>query len=410
MTDELFRGTADDVYAEFYPYYAELCALSELRKKRGCGVPVYSGWGGHSLLYLNGVRLDRDAGHPTLKLCAPDAEPRRHGVGLSVNSHYKNANWVAAEGSDFVWRGALAPGERLSAEAYERTQDYAKSVGVLDGVTFHDELFRDKPPGMSDRDYMYEISVATDYAVRFGRNTYRARIPLDHLRMAKIVRYLNDLNAPYRDGGKIFQWRLFNNNCSHVAHNALAEADVWAPWPTGEWPVTAVFRFPVPKNEFVDLMLRANDLPIEDPKAIYHDETARRALLESETLPTAPGALAISAGAIADNDVYHTRRLKLIFYDKSFLRPYWRHFSRIFREPRYTDLRANLAHFASLYRLAREKSASLTGDDAERVECARFRACYRRNIEREAERVGKILASLDQVAVPHAVAGPGARL
>jgi len=410
MMTDVSRKVPDEVYAGLYPYYAELCALSELRKKPGHGVRVRSGWGGHSLLYLNGVRLDRDVGHPTLKLCEPDAEPARHGVGLSVNSHYKNANWVAAEGRDFVWRGALASGERLSAEAYERTQNYAKSIGVLDGVAFHDALFRDKPRGMSERDYMYEISVATDYAVRFGRNTYGARIPLDHQRMARIVRYLNDLNAPYRDGSKTFQWRLFNNNCSHVAHNALAEANVWAPWPTGEWPVTAAFRFPVPKNEFVDLVLRANDLPIKDPRAIYRDEAARRALLETGTVPAAPGALAISAGAITDNDVYHTKRLKLIFYDKSFLRPYWRHFSRIFREPRYTDLRANLAHFASLYRSAREESAPLAGGDPEGDERARFHACYYRSIEGEAERIRRVLASLDHIVLPRAVTESGASL
>jgi hypothetical protein len=396
----------DEVYAGFFPYYAEICALSELRKKRGHGVPVRSGMGGHSLLYLNGVGLDRAAGYPTLRLCEPDAEPARHGVGLSVNSHYKNAKWVAAEGRDFIWRGALAPGERLSAEAYDRTQHYAKSIGVLDGVAFHDELFRDKPRGMSESDYMYEISVATDYAVRFGRNTYRARIPLDYQRMAKIVHYLNGLNVPYRDGEKIFRWRLFNDNCSHVAHNALAEANVWKPWPIGEWFVTAAFKFPVPKNEFVDLVLRANDLPIDDPRAIYSDEVARRALLDMDALPTAPGALAISTQAIRDNDVYETRRLRLIFYDKSLWRPYYRHFRRIFNEPRYVDLRANLRHFASVYRSAHEISVSFKGAEPGSDEHSRFHASYQRNIDREAETIRQILENLDPAACHVALVAP----
>ena len=54
--EEPRSGTA---YEDLYPYHAELCALSELRKKPGFGVPLRSGIGGHSLLYLNGVRLDR---------------------------------------------------------------------------------------------------------------------------------------------------------------------------------------------------------------------------------------------------------------------------------------------------------------------------------------------------------------
>ena len=52
----------------------------------------------------------------------------------------------------------------------------------------------------------------------------------------------------------------------------------WAPWPTGQFFAFAAFRFPVPKNEFVDLMLRGNDLPIDEAQALYEDAAARGAL------------------------------------------------------------------------------------------------------------------------------------
>jgi hypothetical protein len=386
------------VYESFYPYYAELCALSELRKKPGFGVPIRSGMGGHCLLYLNGVRLDREAGYPTLKLCAPDASPSSHGVGISVNSHYKNANWVGAEGRDFVLRGALEPGERLTPDAYKRTQDQAKAMGILDGVQFHERLFRDKPSGMPARDYMYEISVATDYAVRFGRDTYRARIPLDHARMAAIVDYLNGLNAPYRDGTRVYRWRVLNNNCAHVAHNALAVAGIWSPWPTGQFFAFAAFRFPVPKNELVDFALRTNDLPIQDAQAMYEDEIARRALLETGTLPTAPAALVTAECAIHDNYIYDTNRLRLIFYDNPLWGPYRFRFARIFTEPRYSDLRANLRHFATLYKAAQEHSRPANGAGEDTGERARFQMRYNDYIAREAEKVKNQLASLDHSA------------
>jgi hypothetical protein len=379
----------EGAYDRLYPYHAELCAVSELRKKPGFGVPIRSGRGGHCLLYLNGVRRDRTAGYPTLRVCAPGESPGSHGVGLSVNSHYKNAHWVAAEGRDFLWRGALEPGERLTREAYERTQHHARKIGLLDGVQFHDHLFRDKPRGMSEQDYMYEISIATDYAVRFGRDAYRARIPLDHQRMASIVGYLNHLNAPYRDGTRLFRWQLFNNNCGHVAHNALAQAGIWTPWPTGQFPAFAMFNFPVPKNEFVDLMLRTNDLPIHDVQALYGDDAARRALLESGILPTAPGALAVARPAVRDNEVYDTNRLRLIFYDNPFWGPYRPRFERIFATPRYHDLRANLRHFAALYEMIRQRN---TGNGVP----ASFTARYHRYIASAAERVSTQLARLDQ--------------
>ena len=136
---------------------------------------------------------------------------------------------MAAEGRDFLWRGALAPGERLTRDAYARTQERAQAMGFLDGVEFHDQFFRDKPSGMTDRDFMYEISVATDYGAQFGRDTFRARVPLDRARMAAIVDFLNSLNAPYREGRQVYRWRVLNNNCAHVAHNALAAAGLWAP-------------------------------------------------------------------------------------------------------------------------------------------------------------------------------------
>jgi len=378
------RPTVDtdgDIYSHFHPYYAELCALSEIRKKPGFGVPLRSGVGGHSVLYLNGVRRDRQAGYPTLKVCSPDASPERHGVGISVNSHYKNANWIAVEGRDFVWHGALAPGEHLTSDAYARTQQCAKTLGFLDGVEFHHHLFAGKPKGMTVRDYMYELSVASDYAVCFGRNVYRARVPLDHHQMTSIVGFLNDLNAPYRAGRRVFQWKVLNNNCSHVAHNALAAAGIWASWPTGQFFALAAFKFPVPKNEFVDLVLRVNDLPIEDPDALYHDEIARNMLLRNDMLPTAPGALAIATPVIRNNDIYVTERLRLIFYDNPFWGPYRQRFLRIFSDPRYMDLRANLEHFAQVYAraLTRRRNALMAKPSATRArspEYARFYAAY----------------------------------
>ena len=92
-------------YDEFYPYYAELCATTEIRKKSGDGVPLRSGIGGHAVLYLNGVCRDRQVAYPTLKLCEANLSPKSEGVGISVNSHYKNANWIATDGTGFllVW-------------------------------------------------------------------------------------------------------------------------------------------------------------------------------------------------------------------------------------------------------------------------------------------------------------------
>ena len=402
--DDIGVGTASPhaaaLYDQFFPYYAEICALSEIRKKPGAEVDFRSGMGGHSLLYLSGVRRDRQVGYPTLTLCDPSGHDGDVGVGISVNSHYRNANWVATDGRDFVFRGLLKPGERLSRAVYERTQAHAKRVGILDGVEFHERFFRDKPYSMAARDYMYEISVATDYAVTFGRNTYGVRVPLDRTRMAAIVDFLNSVNAPYRAGAKEYRWQIFNDNCSHVAHNALAVAGVWSPWPTGQLSVVAAFNFPVPKNEFVDLVLRTNDVPIADPAAVYRDVVARNTLLDAGVLPTAPGALVTARSVVRDNDIYETDGLRLIFYDNPFWGPYRFHFARFFDEPRYFDLEANLRHFQALYEsaLRNRRSAGPTSEEGRDAAFARFRRLYDQFLACHAANVSGQLKLLRQPA------------
>ena len=340
----------EHAYATLYPFFAEYCAVSEIRKKKGAGVDIEGGGpGGHSVFYLNGVCRQHDAGYPEIALCdeASGAMAGR-GVGLSVNAHFRNANWVATEGREFFYAGGLTAGEGVNRASYVRTQAMARKMGILEGVVFHPEVFDDKPAGMSEHDYMYEVSISTDYAIGFGRDRYCARIPLDRDRMQAAVHYLNALNQPYRSGQKDFNWNVLRNNCAHLAHNALAAAGLWSEWPTDRPLVVAVFDFPVPKNEFVNLMRYTNDMPIADADALYANKIARTALLAQERLPTQPGALAQARPGVQPNELYETK-LRLIFFDEAFFGNYQQRFDRIFSEPRYTDLATNLAYFSALY-------------------------------------------------------------
>ena len=270
-------------------------------------------------------------------------------------------------------------------------------MGLLDGVEFHSHLFRNKPSGMSNIDYMYAISIASDYALQFGRDTLRVRVPLDRARMAAVVDFLNALNAPYRDGSRVFEWRVINNNCSHVAHNALAQVGIWNPWPTGQFFVSAAFNFPVPKNEFVDLVRRTNDLPVADAAAMFKDDAARRMLLDHNALPSAAGALVTANPAVPDNDLYDIDGLRSIFYDKPW-GPYRSRLTRILSEPRYSDLQANLSYFQSVYATAAKRRRAGVQAAAGSHQQAEFYQCYDRYILREATAVSSHLARLEQLS------------
>ncbi|HZL59320.1 MAG TPA: hypothetical protein VFC38_06440 [Stellaceae bacterium] len=336
------------LYSTLYPYYAEVCALSQILKKPGFGADLRGGPGGHSVLYLNGVRRKTDAHYPTLEMVDPAASSAQQGVGVSVNDHFRNVNWIAVDGPDFFFSGGLSPSARVTHDAYRQTQARAKAMGIYDGVEFRDWFFNDMPPGTSKRDWMYEISVSTDYAIDFGRDRYCARVPLDRAKMSAVVDYLNGVNDLYKSGKTEYVWNVLQNNCSHLTHNALAAAGVWDHFPTNKFVLFAAFDFPVPKNEFINQLERTNDLPLANLLDLYADPAARQSLMRENWLPTEPGALAQIVHARKNNDVYDTD-VKLIFYDWPLFEPYHRQFDEIEGEPRYFDIRANLAYFAKLY-------------------------------------------------------------
>jgi hypothetical protein len=332
-------------YTALHPYYLEFCALSEIQKRPGYGADIRGGVGGHSTIYLNGACRAGD-GYPEIAVCPGD--PGSNGVGLSVNAHFANANWVAIPGRDLFYHGDLKPRQALTREIYDATKAHAKRLGIYDAIRFHDRVFEDMPPGYARDAFKYEVSIATDYAVGYGRDRYCARVPVSRPQMARITDYLNGLNRPYRDGKAEFEWSVLTNNCIHIAHNALTAIGFWPLWPTHRFILIAVFDFPVPKNEFVNIMRRANDMPIGDLLAVWNDMPARRALLAGEGLPTREGALATFEPVVHENPLYETD-LQLIFYDEPLFGPYEGWYRRIAAEPRYSDLQADLAYFGGLY-------------------------------------------------------------
>jgi hypothetical protein len=348
-------------YASAFPRYAEFCALSQIKKRPGFGAEIRGEIGGHAVLYLNGACRGPDG---TLIPCdAPGAGPEE-GVGLSMNAHFRNAKWVAIPGRDFFFEGNLRPGEALTRARYAEVQAEARRLGLFDGIAFHEEAFAEAPAGLHRENAKYEISIATDYAVGLGRGRYCARVPVTRPQLLAMIAFLNAENAPYRSGAREFRWSLFRDNCIHLAHNALAAAGFWQPWPTNMPLPLAILDFPVPKNEFVNLMRRGNDEALLDPEAAFADPAARRSVLEFGTLPVRPGAIALSAPAWPANEVYETE-LGLIFYDEPNIGPYRFWLADILRRPRDHALEPNLHWYAARLDRLREERRPLPPEMAE---------------------------------------------
>jgi hypothetical protein len=185
-------------------------------------------------------------------------------------------------------------------------------------------------------------------------------VPVTRPQMEAMVGFLNEQNAPFRSGREEFRWNLFQDNCIHLAHGALAAAAIWGEWPTNRPLLISLFDFPVPKNEFVNLMRRANDPGLLDPLATYRDPAARQSVLRFGQLPVRPGAIAQSSPPRQPNDVYETA-LKLVFYDEPTLGPYRGWLDAILADPRHFDLESNLRYLAAQYRRVRASRQPLSG-------------------------------------------------
>lgn len=341
-------------YDDLFPYYGEFCGLSQISKKKvSLGLDVQGGKGGHGLLYLKGACRDLRSPYPRLVLCdeLPAAErPAETGVGVSVNSDFRNANWIAVQSREFFYRGGLGAEEALTRENYLTVRAEAERLELLRGVDFHPELFQKAPSGMSNREYMWEDTFGTDYAFQLGRESYCARVPLDRERTKKAVDYLNALNEKYRKGEE-YKWSGFYDNCTHTSHNALAAAGVWAPYRTNASLPRQLFNLAIPLNEFATLMHMANDMPLDDPLALYHDRYLRRLMLQEGRLPVGPGALAAYTPVKQKNEIYNTE-LDALLLEVKLLRTVGRKIDRFKSEPRFTDLRANLEWYRERYKRA----------------------------------------------------------
>jgi hypothetical protein len=380
--------------------YLEFCAGSGIRMKPNFAADVSGGVGGHAAFFLNGACRDPSVNYPTLRMCDQLPSDAVQGAGVSMDGNFSNANWTVTAGRSFFYDGGVSPTEPFTQARYLQMERDAEKLGILNGIVFRPELYADKPAGMSDVDYRYDISVGTDYGIGLARGRYCARVPVSRPQMLSMVNFLNAKNEEYA-GARHFDGSIMQNNCVHLSHNALAACDVLNPWPTDQFFPFAVLSFPVPKNDFVNIMRRTNDTKMDDLVALFRDTQARGLLLDYDRLPSEPGALATAYVVHAPNDVFETK-VALIFYDDPPIGSYLRHFNAIFSQPRYTDRIANLTYFASLYAElnAARKPLATWETQVPVMEQAEFARFYARYYARLTALRGEISAALGGSSVP----------
>jgi hypothetical protein len=336
----------DPVYEELFPSYVELCAVSQFRslEKGMGGVP------GHAVMYLKGACKDESAPHPTLRRCrrvATSQDDPEHGVGISVNRWTRNVNWIAIPGTDLFYEGGLEEGEALDREAFDAAVQASIEADVFEGVVLDPSY----PTTSSERgleDFVARHSLATDFALRFSRTSFCARLPVNAEMMGEIVEYLNAINQEYASGAADYDWSGYSDNCVHLLRNSLAAASIWRPRSVGATKLRQLFNVAVPANEMVNLAALGAEGPLDDGREVYRTDESRDALLDFDWLPRRHGALVTLIPVHKPNELYDTRT-RILVLEGPFSHRVTRRINRLVADPRFTDLEANLEYFREVY-------------------------------------------------------------
>ncbi|MBW2230630.1 MAG: hypothetical protein JRH17_09600 [Deltaproteobacteria bacterium] len=336
----------DPEYDEFYPYYVELCAVSQFRPKGG----IEGGIPGHGTLYLKGACLDPSHGYPRLRRCeaiSTDELEAGHGTGISVNRWFTNVNWIGVPGKHLFYNGNVTPWDVLDQAAAAAAAQAALDLGVYSGVELG-EYPTQEGHERSLEDFVRLHSMGTDFALRYGRTIFCSRVPVEAPQVDAMIDFLNEQNRQYAEGEADYKWSGYSDNCVHLVHNALAAAHIWKPLSVRQTKLKQLFNLAVPANEFVDLTDRTLLFEIEDFGKIWRDSAQHKALLEYDWLSTRHGAMSMTMPVHQENELYDTS-VRLFVLQRPFSGSATNKANRILGDGRATELYSNLRFFKARY-------------------------------------------------------------
>ena len=301
-----------------YPYYYKYCASTQRIPKKGEG----GGIGGHALMFLSQVCLDKSKGLNSLSplvMCKDLPEYKSNpgklrdpnlGTGVTVDSYLKNTIYMNIPGLDlFLGVGLLNGKEVLDEKEVLKISNYAVDKGATAGILFKksayqwakklsEKEFEEKLKSMSERERHVEIAkiaFGTGIAISYGRNLYCVNIPLNERLMRKMVKEANEdrklvaVGTKYRGkflkyGVKkdaVYDWDMFYKNCTHLSINSLARVTGIFPPVLTDLPFFKQFtQLAIPANYFVEIYDGLNRIPI-DVDIYWADKDKRRVFEES---------------------------------------------------------------------------------------------------------------------------------
>ncbi|MEK6578272.1 MAG: hypothetical protein AABZ55_03520 [Bdellovibrionota bacterium] len=388
-------------YDRLFPYYVELCAVTS-SKFKGKGT---DGKGGHAVFSLKGACKDDFFPYPRLRTCDPNPNDPEYlrGVVVSVESLFKNINWLLIGSKSFFLTGDVQEGTVLTKGVRDAVRDEAIARGIFRNTLVHEEELKDKPTNVSLEQYVGDRTIGLNFAANFGRDIYCTKLPVEKNILIDVIDYLNALNDKYFKGSEEYHWNLLADNCTHVLHNAMTGAGFWKGLKTNKSFPAWLFNLAVPANEYLNFVEEGNDTPIEDVVWQYKNDYHRTLLLNHKYLPTRHGSLIEFTPMHTPNDLYENNH-EIFILDFPFFAPKTRLFKKLPTLSRYTDLATNLMWFRERYAEVLQKESRRTAQwykkryQAERTiasdDFESFRMQYLSYISNELEDVNRKLLTL----------------
>lgn len=346
----------DKAYDELFPTYIEYATGTRVK-------PVLSdegGIGGHAVVFIRGICKDETVPFPRVKLCDPLEKQKfpHDGVGISVDRNFKNANWVAIPGYDFLMNGSHVTGTPLDHDTMVKTYALAEEMKIFEGVTLHEGAL---PAYVTKENYTKELiksAISTDFAVGYGRTVRKLRVPVAATKLSTMVEFLNKTNEPYLKGTAEFAWSMYTNNCAHLSSELFEIAGVRKAIPKQLPMPDQLFHLAIPGNGLITLQNETNFRNINPGHILDHDPELMNSILKDGDLPIGAGSISEKQFVIPDNHFYRTNLDRLILPPKPICNLPWSMWNtfRSVHDARFLEIGENLKYWAAKYRSALDQA------------------------------------------------------
>lgn len=334
-----------ELYSKLYGAHIEVCGASRYKEKTGAA----GGIGGHAFTYVHGLCRDLDSTFPQVKPCS--SQDNHQGVGISVNSDFKNVNWVAIPGYHNFFDGNVKSGEVVNFSKVKSMANWAVQNRLFKNVKIKEELTEGLTFGSHDYESKTALnSVGTDYATRFARSLRCARIPIQKSKLSEIADTLNKLNQYYFLENHVYNWSGAQNNCTHTANDILAAAGIREPVLRNQGAL-AYLNLTVPRNA----AYRAIQIAVVGsgtPNSLYTNKNYKF-VNDIFWTPLQVGSLSKFYTGFTDNDFFDisSKALWVLPNDLNLLRKTMTSFDR----PEYSDIFQNILYWEQKYQTIEKK-------------------------------------------------------